>query len=214
MKLFRILALLSVFLLPLFCSAAAFEPTVKMLSKGRALIDLDGKQQMLKVGQTSRTGVLLISANNQQATAEYKGKQYTLTLSRHISTGFAGASRAEVRISSGRGGHFVTPGQINGQQVEFMVDTGATSVAMNVGVAKRLGVNYLAGEKMRISTANGPASAYRVWLDSVMVGPLKINHIEAFVTMSDSPRIILLGNSYLSLVDMSVESGVLVLKEK
>lgn len=194
--------------------AAAFEPTVEMLSNGQAYINLDGKKQMLRVGQTSRTGVTLISADNQQAVVKYKGKNYTLTLSRRISTGFKKAERAEIRIASGRGGHFVTPGLINGQQVEFMVDTGATAVAMNVRQAERLGINYLAGTKMTVNTANGPSEAYSIWLDSVVVGTVKVTHIEAFVNMSESPHVILLGNSYLSLVDMAVESGVLVLKAK
>lgn len=202
------------FLVPLVALAAAFEPTVEMLSKGQAYVNLDGKKQMLRVGQTSRTGVTLVSANNQQAVVTYKGKNYTLSLSRQISTGFKKSERAEIRIASGRGGHFFTPGLINGAQVDFLVDTGATAVAMNVHEAERLGINYLSGTKMKISTANGLSSAYSVWLNSVVVGTVRVNHVEAFVNMSDSPTTILLGNSYLSLVDMAVESGVLVLKAK
>lgn len=191
---------------------ASAELSAKMLAEGSALIDINGKQRMLREGQESPEGVTLVSANGAQAVVRYQGEEYTLTLSRQISTAFSEAELAEVRIASGRGGHYLTPGRINGLPVEFMVDTGATSVAMNIPEARRLGIHYAAGQRMQVSTANGVAPAYKVWLDNVTVGAITINHVEAFVIAGNAPGTILLGNSFLKLVEMTTERGVLVLR--
>lgn len=60
-----------------------------------------------------------------------------------------------MRISSGRGGHYSAAGQINGSPVEFLIDTGATTVALSGEHAQRLGINYLAGKPTLVSTASG-----------------------------------------------------------
>lgn len=197
-----------------FGTALGADLSAKMLAKGTALIEIDGTQRMLRSGQTSPEGVTLVSASRSGAQVKYQGQTYDLTLQKHIATSFEQAEKAEVRIASGRGGHYEVPGSINGMAVDFMVDTGATSIAMNSQHAQRLGINYLAGEQIRVSTANGIATAYRVWLDKVSVGSVEVKHVEAAVTVGRSPHVILLGNSYLSLVDMSTENGVLVLQAR
>ncbi len=186
--------------------------TAKMLAEGSALIDINGKSHMLSEGEQSPEGVTLVSANGDRALVKYRGQEYTLTLSRQISTAFSEAEFAEVRIASGRGGHYLTPGRINGMPVEFMVDTGATSIALGAAEARRLGIHYAAGQLINVNTANGVASAYKVWLDSVTVGTITIKHVEAFVITGEAPGTILLGNSFLKLVDMTTERGVLVLR--
>ncbi|UTF59701.1 TIGR02281 family clan AA aspartic protease [Gilvimarinus sp. DA14] len=195
-------------------SAGAADITAKMLAKDAALIDINGKQRMMRAGQTSPEGVTLLSASRNGAVVKYQGAEYSLSLQKHIATDFEQAERAEVRIASGRGGHYEIPGRINGIAVDFMVDTGATAVAMNSQHAQKLGINYLAGQKIRVNTANGTVTAYSVWLDRVAAGTIEIKHVEAIVHVGTSPHVILLGNSYLSLVDMSTENGVLVLKAR
>lgn len=187
---------------------------VKMLADGAALIVVDGEQHMLSAGETSPEGVKLINASRAGAEVSYEGERYTLTLSKRIASGFEQAERAEVRIASSAGGHYRTPGRINGQPVNFLIDTGATAVAMNVHKAKALGINYAAGDVRQVSTANGVARAYSVWLDSVSVGNVTVRQVEAFVIVGASPSSILLGNSYLNVVDMSKEQGVLVLRAR
>jgi len=93
-----------------------------------------------------------------------------------------------------------------------MVDTGATTVAMNLPTAKALGLNYRAGEAINVNTANGVATAYIVMLDSVRVGDVEVRNVMASVSMGDFPAEILLGNSFLSRVDMRRENGLLVLE--
>lgn len=204
--------LLILFLLPI--QAWAYQIEVKMLAQGSALLVIDGKQRMLRVGASSPEGIKLVSADGKQAVIDIKGKRETLTLNRLISTQFQQAEKSELRIASGRGGHYFINGKINGLPVNFMVDTGATSIAMNYLEAERLGIDYRAGEPISVSTANGIAKAFVVTLGRVSVGDIELHQVEAAVSTSSSPEIILLGNSFLGRLDMAIAEGVLVLKEK
>jgi aspartyl protease family protein len=200
------------FLVAQHCFAIDIE--AKMLAKGSALLVINGRQIMLREGSRSAEGVLLVSADGKQAVIEVDGKKQKITLSRQISTQFTQAEKKEVRIPSGQGGHFVTAGLINGMPVQFLVDTGATSVAMNYHEAERLGIDYRAGTSVMINTANGQAQGFVAVLSKISVGNIELNQVEAIVSTTDSPTVILLGNSYLGRLDMSVNSGVLVLTEK
>src|SRR5690606_4388933 len=100
--------------------ALALDIEVKMLAKDSALLQIDGKQRMLRKGATSPEGVLLVSADGKNAVIEINGKRQTLGLTRRISTHFSTSEKAAVHISSSQGGHYVTPGRINGMPVDFM----------------------------------------------------------------------------------------------
>lgn len=193
-------------------SATAADLSARMLAKGTALISVNGKQHMLRAGQTSPEGVTLLSSSRTGAEVEYKGERYTLTLSSHIATHFTQAETIEVRLNQSRGGHYRSSGMINGQSVTFMVDTGATTIAMSVAQAKRLGLNYKSGDQGMVTTANGRTHAYRVWLRSVSVGGITLSDVRAMVIANFGSQDILLGNSFLGNVSMSTENGVLVLR--
>lgn len=195
-------------------AVAASTVEVKGLFAGSALLIIDGKQRLLKQGRRSPEGVLLVSANSKFAVVEVDGQRHKLTVSRRISSGFQKAEKATVRLQSDSRGHYMTPGRINGKAVEFMVDTGATTVAMNLPTAKRLGINYRIGREIQLSTANGLAKAYLVQLDSVRVGDVEVRNVQGTVSIGDFPRVILLGNSYLSRVEMNKDGGILVLESK
>lgn len=190
------------------------EIEAKMLAQNTAILMIDGQQRALRAGSKSPEGVLLVSADGKQAVLEIEGKRKTITLSRGIVNQFKAANKTEIRIASGAGGHYQTQGLINGYQVEFLVDTGATTIAMNHFVAERLGIDYRAGTPITVNTANGPTKAFLVTLSSVSVGNIVVNQVSAAVSTTDSPSIVLLGNAYLSKVDLKIDQGVLVLKEK
>jgi clan AA aspartic protease (TIGR02281 family) len=194
--------------------AYALDMQVKMLAKDTAMIEINGKQRMLKVNEASPEGVTLISADGKQAIVEAEGVRHTLTMNRRISTAFKEAGKTEVRIASGDGGHFFTAGKINGMDVQFLVDTGATGVSLNRFEAERIGIDYKRGIPVTMNTANGTSQSYAVILNRVSVGGIELNQVEAFVSSTNSPEIILLGNSYLGKLNMSVEAGVLLLKKK
>lgn len=206
--------ILSVVCLCLQAAANAQVVQVKMLAQGSALIEIDGKQRMLRDGATSPEGVKLVAADRKQAIVEFNGARQTLTLSRRIATRFNAAEKKELRISSGVGGHFYAEGFINGMPVKFMVDTGATTVSMNRLEAERLGIDYLNGTPVMVSTANGNAKKYRVMLERVAVGDIEMRQVDAVVSTTESPEIILLGNSYLSAMEMTIDQGVLLLRKK
>ena len=194
--------------------ALALDIEVKMLAKDSALLQIDGKQRMLRKGATSPEGVLLVSADGKNAVIEINGKRQTLGLTRRISTHFSASEKAAVRISSSQGGHYVTLGRINGMPVDFMIDTGATIVAMNYLQAEALGIDYRAGKSIKVNTANGVAQAFEITLNSVSVGAVEIKQVRAAVSTTEFPRVILLGNSYLGKIDMRVDDGVLLLQAK
>ena len=145
---------------------------------------------------------------------EVDGKRQALTLTKRIATNFTTAEKTVVRIASTHGGHYVTPGRINGMPVEFMIDTGATMIAMNYVMAESLGIDYRAGRPIMVNTANGVAQAFEVILNSVAIGDLEQRQIRAAVSSTEFPQVILLGNSYLGKVDMQVDNGILLLQSR
>ena len=195
-------------------SVHAVDITVNGFFKGGAILVIDGNYRLLRVGESSPEGVELIAADDKSATFKFGNEEKTLGINRSISTQFTTPEKSEVRIASSYGGHYVTPGRINGLAVEFLVDTGATTVAMNLPTAKALGLNYRAGAPVNITTANGEATAYQLMLDSVRVGDVEVRHVAAMVSMGDFPAEILLGNSFLSRVNLRRENGVLVLESR
>ncbi len=202
------------FMLMWASSCGALEIEAKMLAQGSAVLEIDGKQRLLREGVRSPEGVLLVSADIKQAVIEVDGKKQSLGMSRGISTKFKKAEKTEVRIASGRGEHYRIKGLINGMAVYFMVDTGATFVSMSHQEAERLGIDYRGGAPITMSTANGIAKAYLITLNSVSVGNIVVNNVQAVVHAGDFALELLLGNSYLSKVDLKIDQGVLVLREK
>ena len=204
--------IVALFLLTLSQTLLAVEITVNGLFDGGAVFVIDGKHRLMRVGDRSPEGVVLESVSKTQATFSYGEEKQTLGINRTVSTQFKKADKVQARIATGQGGHFFTPGRINGLPVDFLVDTGATSVAINLPTAKALGLNYRAGKPISVSTANGVTTAYMVMLDSVRIGDVEVRNVAASVSMGDFPAEILLGNSFLSRVEMRRENGVLVLE--
>ncbi|MFL0801236.1 MAG: TIGR02281 family clan AA aspartic protease [Agarilytica sp.] len=194
---------------------AANDIVVRGLLKNMVVLEVNGTQRIIKAGKTSPEGITLISSNTKEAVVDIDGKQQTLTLSRQIGgVQYTAPEKEQIRIARGVGGHYFTPGRINSQKVNFLVDTGATNVAMSSLVANKLRLDYKSGMPVSISTANGVIRGYRIVLQSVSVGTVKISNVEATVTESAFPSEILLGNSYLARVEMNVDDGVLVLQAK
>lgn len=187
---------------------------VQGLFGGSAVLVINGKQRLLKQGQISPEGVKLVSSDSHQAVVEVEGQQFTLGLSQHISSNFQAAEQAEVRIPRSTNGHYMVSGFINGYPVDFMVDTGATSVAMNLNDAKRLGVDFRRGKRASASTAGGIVNAFEVDLDKLVIGNITARQVSTTVVVGDYPTHVLLGNSFLSRVEMTEEEGVMVLRKK
>lgn len=200
------------FLLP-FNSWAIEKINVVGLFKDKAILTIDGKQRLLKAGKTSPEGVLLISANSKEAIIEVAGEQRTLKLGEHISSEFKQSTeRKSITIAPSAYGMYFVSGSINDFQVDFVVDTGATVISMNRKEAKRIGLNYkIDGEESESYTASGIAKVYIVNLKKVKVGDIEIRDVRASVHDSDHPAVILLGNSFLSKLDLQREGRLMKL---
>lgn len=194
--------------------AFAIDIQVQGLFKNTAVLVIDGRQHMLKAGDSSPEGVRLVSADRKQAVIEHNGKRHTLTLSRQITSNYNDVAVQEVSIRRNGFNQYITTASINSRRVRVLVDTGANAVAMNSKDARRLGIDYTSGTPTHVKTASGITQAYTVKLRTVEVGGIKASHIDGFVIDGDFPEFILLGMSYLEHVDMREEGGILYLKGK
>ena len=117
---------------------------------------------------------------------------------------------AEVRLQRNRFGHYVATGSINGQSVEFMLDTGATDVSIPVAIADKLGLQR--GRAVSYHTANGSITAWQTIADEIQLGPLTLGPIRASINPYDRSNAILLGMSFLKHLDFSQQGNTLTLK--
>lgn len=170
---------------------------------------------MLKVGQRSEEGVLLVSANSKEATLEYEGHAQVFPMGLDIGKGFAVRESSQAIISLTPRGQYLTAGSINSLPVTFLVDTGATSIAMNMAVAKRLGIDFrVTGIKGSSHTASGVVRSWSVLLDKVKVGDIALRNVRAMVLEGGGIQEVLLGMTFLSRVEMSESKGLMYLKQK
>ncbi len=190
--------------------------TVVGLFKNKAVVQIDGRRHVLSAGQTSPEGVKLISSDPESAVLEIDGRRRSYRLGRSVSTRFSGADDAPaVRIWPNSHGMFTTVGNIDGLPVNFLVDTGATTVAMNAGQARRLGIEFrVDGTPTLVHTASGTARAWRVSLDRVQIGQIALTNVAAVVLDGTSPLQVLLGMSFLGRLDLRRENGALVLRKR
>lgn len=180
----------------------------------KALLDIDGRQRIVAVGETTPEGVRLVALDGKTARIEYAGAAHSLDFSQRIQSVYKAPTTAEARIAADSGGSFRTAGTINGRVVELLVDTGASGVAMNESAAARLGVDYrYEGRPVRVTTASGLAPAYSVKLKSVRVGEIELTNVDGLVIEGAFPVEILLGMSFLNGVEITRTDGVLVLKK-
>ena len=208
------LLLAAVCLLGMQMTLAAPDISLHGLFGKSAVLIINGKQRLLKQGQTSPEGVTLISSSKNEAVLEVDGQRVSLGLSQHISSNFQAAELAEVRIPRGHNGHYFVTGYINGRATEFMVDTGASAVALNLNQAKALGIDYRNGESIKVNTASGVADAREVVLNKLTIGNITLYQVRCIVNIGAHPTIALLGNSFLSKVKMTEDEGVLLLQKK
>ena len=187
---------------------------VGLFSHKAVVIINGGKPKTLSVGQESE-GVKLLAADSRSATLLIEGKTKQLGMGQAASVGGSSASTSpSVTLYANAQGHFVSECQINGVPLKFIVDTGATTVALNSGDARFAKIDYKRGEPIQISTANGVVSAYRVTIASLKIGAITLNQVEASVLEGGSPPLVLLGMSALSRLDMQRQDIAMTLTKK
>lgn len=120
--------------------------------------------------------------------------------------------RGEVVLKRGRDGHYSAPGRINGQPVFFLVDTGATQVAIPQTLANRLGLRP--GLAFRAHTANGVVVTYATRLASVSLGGLTAEDVAGTILPDMPGDGVLLGMSFLARFDVSIQDGEMRLRAR
>jgi aspartyl protease family protein len=195
--------------------AAATDVTVVGLASTRASVSINGAgPRWLAVGQRSPEGVLLVAVDRESATFDIDGKRRALKMNQaYVTAGNGSNGNSSVMLKADARGHFIADGQVNGGTVRFMVDTGATAIALPAADARRLGINYLKGERGFVQTANGSAPAYRVRLDTVRLGDITMNNIDA-VVLEGGLTMPLLGLSFLNRTEMKRDGETMVLTKR
>ncbi|MBI5926837.1 MAG: TIGR02281 family clan AA aspartic protease [Aquabacterium sp.] len=183
----------------------------------KALLVINGGAPKAMAAGDAAQGVKVVSVGAEQAVVEVAGKRQTVRLGEApVSIGGrsgGGASGTQIVLSAGPGGHFITQGSINGKATQFMVDTGATSVAMGQDEARRMGIKFEDGAQIHGSTANGRVVAYRVNLTSLRIQDVEVFNVEAAVLPQPMPHI-LLGNTFLTRFQMRRDNDTLTLTKR
>lgn len=182
----------------------------------KALLVINGAApRALAAGDVSQ-GVKVVSVSPEQTVVEIEGRRQTVRLGGapvRVGGGGGSSGGSQIALTAVSGGHFITQGSINGRSVDFMVDTGATSVAMGADEARRIGIKYENGQRIQASTANGVTTAYVVTLAKVRIQDVEVYNVAAVVIPSSMPHI-LLGNSFLNRFQMRRDNDQLMLTKR
>jgi aspartyl protease family protein len=117
-------------------------------------------------------------------------------------------------IRAGQGGHFAVDGRIDGRLIGFMVDTGASHIALRASDAARLGFHpWPRDYSTKIRTANGEGHAALVQLGTVEIGDIVVRDLPALVSPDEALGVNLLGMSFLSRVRWSHDHGSLIIEQ-
>jgi len=189
--------------LPALCASVY----VKELTFNRAEIVVNGGEaRSIWTGDTTPEGVKLRSIAEDTAVFEIDGKVWKLR------PGQGTYSQAALRANSS--GQFFVTARVNDAPFPAVIDTVATSVAMNSEDAQRLGVDYLQGRRIAVQTANGAQTAYLVKFASVQVGDIVLTDVVGAVldVRKEELPVVLIGMSFLSKVDMRRSGDTMLLQ--
>lgn len=117
----------------------------------------------------------------------------------------------EVPLVRNHYGHYVVTGHVNGQEVDFLLDTGATDVVVPESIAKAAGLSY--GQRSRAMTANGVITVWRTRIDQLTIGDIQLRDVPASIN-PHSEDAILLGMSALGQIEFVQSGETLTLKQK
>ncbi len=195
-----------------------------LLSSQKAIFLVDGERRVLMPGEESPEGVELIAIEEERAVVKIGGETRHLDLSRKW-VGQGGPSPRDAdsvantgqehRVFVDNQGMFLTTGSINGFPVDFIVDTGATTIVLNAAAAKRLGIDYrMDGKIIGVTTASRQERGYLVKLRSVKLGQIEIFNVDATVIDGSFPPRALLGMSFLGRLESQRTPTTLLLRKR
>jgi len=184
----------------------------------KALLVIDGSTPKALAVNESHREVRLLQISGDTAVVDIKGRRQTVRLGdapvsvgSRGGTGGAARSGRLVLIADSRG-HFIDRGYINGKTMQYMVDTGASTIAIGRADADRMGLPYEQGVPVLMRTANGTAQGWRIKLDSVKLGEMEVYGMDAVVAPQSMPYV-LLGNNLLTQFQMTRRGNEMVLEK-
>ena len=119
---------------------------------------------------------------------------------------------SQVLLLRNRQGHYVSAGTINGRPVTFLLDTGATDVAVPAGIAKKLDLKH--GARARVITAAGVVPVVSTTINQLTIGHILLNNVSASITPSMGGEMILLGMSALKQIEFTQRGNALTLRQR
>ncbi|WP_417283801.1 retropepsin-like aspartic protease family protein [Comamonas sp.] len=182
----------------------------------KALLVIDGGAPKAVASNDSHQGVRVLQVGADSVVVEIKGQRQTIRLGEApVSVGSRGngVSGSRIVLMADARGHFIDRGQINGKTMQYMVDTGASTVAIGRADAERMGLPYLQGTPVMMRTANGTAQGWKLILDSVRVGDVEVRGLEAIVASQSMPYV-LLGNNLLAHFQMTRQGTEMILVKR
>ncbi|MFC7205812.1 retropepsin-like aspartic protease family protein [Comamonas endophytica] len=183
----------------------------------KALLVIDGTAPRSLAAGEGRGAVRVLEVGRDTALVEIAGRRQQLRLGEApVQLGARsaeGEGPEQLVLFADSRGHFTEQGEINGRPMRYLVDTGASAVAIGRAEADRLGLTYLQGETVQLGTANGAVRGWRLRLDSVRVGGLQARGVDAVVVPQSMPYV-LLGNSFLSGFQMTRQGDRMVLEKR
>lgn len=194
-------------------------------TNNKALIIVDGSApQVLSVGQEYK-GFKLEGVQGDTATFTYRlhdktEKKFSLKIGQApaqfegMSSSKKDSGNDEIVLSADARGHFITTGYVNDKSITFMVDTGASSIAIDAADARRMGINYENAPMITLSTANGVTTGWVVTLRSVRVQGVEVSGVQAVIGRGIGAGSALLGNTFLKRFDITQTNNQLVLKRR
>jgi aspartyl protease family protein len=191
-------------------AAAADVALIGVIGGKAAVLAINGGEpKTVKVGQTWQ-GITVLAVDKDRATVQIDGRQRVLMHGQHYRASQVAAERQQATLAADSRGHFLVDGTVNGSPMRFLVDTGATSVALPGADAVRLGIDFRKAPTSYTKTANGVVRVYRVRLDTVRLGEIELTGVEGIV-IEQGLDTALLGMSFLNRVEMKRDGQTMTL---
>lgn len=213
------LALLAILFTFKINSAQAVNVIVMAIFGDKVILKVDGARHKLQVGDKTAEGIRLVEVDYDTVILNINNIESKHKLGGNVSFGNQASDKRKGQKDAiakiwPQNDMYITQGSINNFSIEFMVDTGATWVAMSETVARRLGINYYRGKAGYAGTASGVAAIYKVNLNRVKVGNIELRNVPAAVISGYRSHQVLLGNSFLKKCEMTRTKQVMILRKK
>lgn len=165
---------------------------------GKVVVAIDGATHVIRQG-SEKQGVRYVRSKGDDIVLKVNGVESVYKMGAPVSLSFKKRLVKKKTIYADDRGMFNTIGSINGYPIRFLVDTGATTIAMSSYQAKKLNIQYrLEGRQTTARTASGIAKAYLVKLKTVKVGDIGQLNVDGLVIDGAYPKQVLLGMSFLN----------------